>query len=29
MVQKQPFYSEARLAKIYEWQEYARKKWEN
>ena len=25
---KQPFYSEARLAKIYEWQEYARKKWE-
>ena len=24
---KQPFYSEARLAKIYEWQEYARKKW--
>ena len=26
---KQPFYSETRLAKIYEWQEYARKKWEN
>ena len=26
---KQPFYSEARLAKIYEWQEYARKKWKN
>ena len=25
----QDFYSEARLAKIYEWQEYARKKWEN
>ena len=26
---KQSFYSEARLAKIYEWQEYARKKWKN
>ena len=26
---EQDFYSEARLAKIYEWQEYARKKWEN
>ena len=25
---EQDFYSEARLAKIYEWQEYARKKWE-
>ena len=25
---EQSFYSEARLAKIYEWQEYARKKWE-
>ena len=25
---QQSFYSEARLAKIYEWQEYARKKWE-
>ena len=25
----QDFYSEARLAKIYEWQEYARKKWKN
>ena len=25
---EQNFYSEARLAKIYEWQEYARKKWE-
>ena len=24
---EQSFYSEARLAKIYEWQEYARKKW--
>lgn len=24
---EQDFYSEARLAKIYEWQEYARKKW--
>ena len=24
---QQSFYSEARLAKIYEWQEYARKKW--
>ena len=24
---EQNFYSEARLAKIYEWQEYARKKW--
>lgn len=26
---EQDFYSEARLAKIYEWQEYARKKWGN
>ena len=26
---EQDCYSEARLAKIYEWQEYARKKWEN
>ena len=26
---EQDFYSEARLAKIYKWQEYARKKWEN
>ena len=26
---EQDFYSEARLAKIYEWQEYARKKWKN
>ena len=25
---EQDFYSEARLAKIYEWQEYARKKWQ-
>ena len=25
---EQDCYSEARLAKIYEWQEYARKKWE-
>ena len=25
--EEQSFYSEARLAKIYEWQEYARKKW--
>ena len=24
---EQDFYSEARLAKIYEWQEYAKKKW--
>ena len=26
---EQDCFSEARLAKIYEWQEYARKKWEN
>ena len=26
---EQDFYSEDRLAKIYKWQEYARKKWEN
>ena len=26
---EQDCYSEARLAKIYEWQEYARKKWKN
>ena len=26
---EQDFYSKDRLAKIYEWQEYARKKWEN
>ena len=26
---EQSFYSEARLTKIYEWQEYARKKWQN
>ena len=26
---EQDFYSEARLVKIYEWQEYARKKWKN
>lgn len=26
---EQDFYSEVRLAKIYEWQEYARKKWKN
>ena len=26
---EQDFYSEARLAKIYKWQEYARKKWKN
>ena len=26
---EQDFYSEDRLTKIYEWQEYARKKWEN
>ena len=26
---EQDFYSEDRLAKIYEWQEYARKKWKN
>ena len=26
---EQDFYSEARLAKIYEWQEYARRKWKN
>ena len=25
---EQDFYNEDRLAKIYEWQEYARKKWE-
>lgn len=26
---EQDCYSEARLAKIYKWQEYARKKWKN
>ena len=26
---EQDFYSEARLAKIYEWKEHARKKWKN